>query len=437
MSKFFCILCYLSFLLLIGNLIKSKFKIFQKYYIPASVIAGVFGLFFSEQIFGKFTDYIIPLSWNSEIKNIPSILIIPIITAIPLGVDFSVKGKKGTHDVSLTALILLIVTAVQLSLGYFVNLLFTKIFHVNLYKTFGVELNSGFAGGHGTAGLIGRISKDINLQYWNISQGVATTMATFGLIGGLILGIFLVNKAFKNGEIKNPPLLDNTSSKDIDSFNSNKTSFTSIIFHLMLIFIACKTGILISHTLKIYKIPVLSSISVWIVSMLVMLCIWIIIKKLKLNFLINMKLKNKISSIFTEFAIVSAITTLPLKAIFLHIIPIATLTILGFITTWIIIKYYTYKYFQDFKFERAISMTGTSLGVFLTGVLLLKMCDPKFTTPVLKDYSVGFAITAFFGPMLIELSIITACNYGPIVSLILFLTLSLILTFFIKRISNL
>lgn len=125
--------------------------------------------------------------------------------------------------------------------------------------------------------------------------------------------------------------------------------------------------------------------------MIIMMLVWNTIKKLKLEWCVDIKVKSRISALFTEFAVVSAIASLPLKAIFTYLIPISLMIILGFLATWYCIKFYCYKYFKNnYPFERAISMAGTSFGVFLTGILLLKICDPEFSSPVLGDYSLGF-----------------------------------------------
>lgn len=35
--------------------------------------------------------------------------------------------------------------------------------------------------------------KEKNLEYWNISQGVGSAIATFGLVGGILLGMLVIN----------------------------------------------------------------------------------------------------------------------------------------------------------------------------------------------------------------------------------------------------
>ena len=449
MQEFFYILCYLSFLLILGVIIKAKFKIFQELFIPASIIGGGIGLLFTPELLGRISPLTIPSEWVKSISLLPSLLIVPVIASVPLGMNLKFKNSKGeARDILITGFILFIVTFLQLGIGYLVNFIYTNILKRDIYPTFGAELNTGFAGGHGTAGMIGKTLQEMNMDYWSTAQGIATTTATFGLVGGILLGIFLINRACRRGEtalLKNPsdiPLeLKRGYYKDIAKQNSLgretmlSSSIDTLAFHIAIIFSVCGLSYILLNIFKKYGVPLLSSISVWVLAMLLMVILWSIMKKLKLDWAIDVKVKGKISALFTEFAVISAITSLPLRAVFTYLFPILLMTILGFITTWYCIKYYTYRYFKgNYPFERAISMAGTSFGVFLTGMLLLKICDPEFSTPVLGDYSLGFSLTALVGPFLIVTSISLSLIYGPIIPILLHLGLILIFSLIIWKI---
>lgn len=56
--------------------------------------------------------------------------------------------------------------------------------------------------------------------------------------------------------------------------------------------------------------------------MIIMFLIWGIMCKLKINYLVDSKVKSKISSSFTEFAVIAAIASLPIKAVATYIVPI-------------------------------------------------------------------------------------------------------------------
>ncbi|GAA6324113.1 sodium/glutamate symporter [Fusobacterium ulcerans] len=442
MQQIFYVLCYLSFLLILGVFIKSKIKVFQDLFIPASVIGGFIGLILGPEVLGRAFSFSLPAVWLKEMALLPGILIVPVVAAVPLGLEFKGSNGKGVvRDVGIMGGILFLVIFLQEIIGYFVNFVCTKFFNIDLYKSFGVELNAGFSGGHGTAGMIGRTLHEMNMDYWALAQGIATTTATFGLIGGILLGIFLINRACRKGEtslLKKPSDIpmelkrgyytDITKQASIGRETMLSSSIDVLAFHVAIIFSVCGVSYIILALIKKYKVPVLSSFSVWAFAMVIMILVWKAIKKLGLEWCVDTKVKSKITSMLTEFAVVSAVATLPLKAVFSYFIPIMAMMILGFIATWWCIKYFSYRYYKgNYAFERAVAMLGTCLGVFLTGLLLLRICDPEFSTPVLGDYSLGFSLTALLGPILMVSCISLSIAYGPLVPV--FLNLGLMVIF--------
>ena len=78
---------------------------------------------------------------------------------------------------------------------FFLGAVVAMFFVGRLYPTFGLELFSGFSGGHGTAGIYGQALQGLGVEWWTRGQAVALVSATFGLIFGVTGGIFLINLA--------------------------------------------------------------------------------------------------------------------------------------------------------------------------------------------------------------------------------------------------
>lgn len=436
-------LAFLSAFLLLGTFLRAKVKLFQKTFMPASVIGGFIAL-----LLGPIGLKLIPVpeSWMAIFSLLPGILIVPIVASVPLGLTFGGKGnaEKGgsdSRDIIPMFFILTLIVGVQYMAGFIIHVIF-KAGGTELYDTFGWELTMGFAGGHGTAGLLGNMLKGMNLPYWEIAQGVGVTTATIGLLGGILGGIVLINWAARTGKTR---LLSKPSDipmhiqvgyqKDIAKQASagrettNASSIDTVAFHTAIILVASGLAYLILHYLKLYKVPVLSDISVWGYAIVVMFAIWTIMVKLKMEHLVDTKVKSKISGSLTEIAVVSAIASLPVKAIMAYITPIVAMSILGFIVTFGFAIVLSKKFISDYWLEHAIAAIGTSTGVFLTGLLLLRICDPEFNSPVLGNYSIaytfnsvlGFAIMQMFvGLMLTKgaMSVIMASGLQALICLI-------------------
>ncbi|NLA96106.1 MAG: sodium:glutamate symporter, partial [Clostridiaceae bacterium] len=136
---------------------------------------------------------------------------------------------------------------------------------------------------------------------------------------------------------------------------------------------------------------------VWFYALLIMYGLNFILLKLKLNWLIDTKVKARITGTLSDFAITAAIMTLPFKAVSAYIVPILIMSVVGFVGTYFVtLPLYRKTFRGDFPFERAIMSWGVNTGVMITGMTLLKITDPEYESPVLNDFSMGFALMSLF-----------------------------------------
>ncbi|CAB1240327.1 Putative sodium/glutamate symporter [Ruminococcaceae bacterium BL-4] len=412
--------------LLIGVFLRAKVKIFQKAFIPASVIGGFLLLILGPQCFNVLP---IPTDWFNTYSLLPGILIVPVVASVPLGLRIG-KGKSasGGEDSSVLKNIIPLMfiglgaSMLQFAIGFGTHIAFSS---QNLYDVFGIELAIGFVGGHGTAGTLGNILNGMNLPYWETSQGVAITTATFGLVGGILIGITMINWAARHGQtamLKKPadipePLRvgfekDPAKQPSIGRETTMSSSIDSFAFHMALIFLACGISYWIIQITKAYHVPVLSSISVWAYGMLVMFLIWGIMCKLKIDYLVDDHVKGKISGSCTEFAVIAAISSMPLKAIATYIVPILVMVLIGYIVTTAVLFFFCKRLLKGFWFEQMIGTFGMATGVFLTGILLLRICDPDLKSPALANYSLSYTVTSIIYFALLNMFIVLPMSNG-------------------------
>lgn len=413
----------LGVFLLIGVFIRANIKVFQKTFIPAGVIGGFLLLILGPQCIDILP---VPKEWFSIYSLLPGVLIVPVVAAVPLGL--TIGGEKGKDEADVLKNIFpliavgLGVSMFQFAVGYGTHVLFAG---ENLYDVFGIELAIGFVGGHGTAGTLGNILSSLNLPYWQTSQGVAITTATFGIVGGILIGIFLINWAARHGQtamLKKPadipePLRigfqkDISKQGSIGRETTLSSSIDTVAFHAALIFVACGLAYIVLSITKSLKIPVLSSISVWAYAMIVMFIIWGIMNKLKLNYLVDDKVKSKISGSFTEYAVIAAIASLPIKAVAAYIVPIMVMVLIGYVVTTGTLFYFCKRFLKGYWFEQMIGTLGMSTGVFLTGVLLLRICDPNLESPALANYSLSYTVTSIIYFAMLNLFIMMPMTSG-------------------------
>ena len=415
-------LSLLSVLLLIGTFLRAKVKLFQSLYLPASVIGGFIGMIISPEIFGRFSNYSISEEWIKTYSLLPGILSVPIFAAIPLGMFLNEnKNIKSMYPSKVLICFGLFQCASmsQSAIGYATNMFFSKINpQLNMYRTFGYELSAGFAGGHGLAAATGKLLEGFGIPQWEIAQGVALTTATIGLIGGIVFGIIFINLAVRKNKTKIIKRINDNAdksmevgyNKDINKQNSLgretflSSSIETITFHLAIIFTVCGIAYIVLNFVKKMNIAGLNVLPVWTYSMIIMLALNFIIKKLNLVWMVDAKVKAKIMGTLSDFAIVSAMTSLPIKAIINYIAPITVMCILGFIITYLLVFPLNSFFFkEDYSFERAIISWGTLTGVLITGMTLLKICDPEYKSPALSEFSLGFSLMSVTGLLIVPI----------------------------------
>ena len=415
-------LSLLSVLLLIGTFLRAKVKLFQSLYLPASVIGGFIGMIISPEILGRFSNYSISEEWIKTYSLLPGILSVPIFAAIPLGMFLNEnKNIKSMYPSKVLICFGLFQCASmsQSAIGYATNMFFSKINpQLNMYRTFGYELSAGFAGGHGLAAATGKLLEGFGIPQWEIAQGVALTTATIGLIGGIVFGIIFINLAVRKNKTKIIKQINDNAdksmevgyNKDINKQNSLgretflSSSIETITFHLAIIFTVCGIAYIVLNFVKKINIAGLNVLPVWTYSMIIMFALNFIIKKLNLVWMVDAKVKAKIMGTLSDFAIVSAMTSLPIKAIINYIAPITVMCILGFIITYLLVFPLNSFFFkEDYSFERAIISWGTLTGVLITGMTLLKICDPEYKSPALSEFSLGFSLMSVTGLLIVPI----------------------------------
>jgi ESS family glutamate:Na+ symporter len=415
-------LSLLSVLLLIGTFLRAKVKLFQSLYLPASVIGGFIGMIISPEILGRFSNYSISEEWIKTYSLLPGILSVPIFAAIPLGMFLNEnKNIKSMYPSKVLICFGLFQCASmsQSAIGYATNMFFSKINpQLNMYRTFGYELSAGFAGGHGLAAATGKLLEGFGIPQWEIAQGVALTTATIGLIGGIVFGIIFINLAVRKNKTKIIKRINDNAdksmevgyNKDINKQNSLgretflSSSIETITFHLAIIFTVCGIAYIVLNFVKKMNIAGLNVLPVWTYSMIIMFALNFIIKKLNLVWMVDAKVKAKIMGTLSDFAIVSAMTSLPIKAIINYIAPITVMCILGFIITYLLVFPLNSFFFkEDYSFERAIISWGTLTGVLITGMTLLKICDPEYKSPALSEFSLGFSLMSVTGLLIVPI----------------------------------
>lgn len=181
---------YLSVLLLIGFELRKRITLFQRYFIPTSLIAGTIGMFFSPSWLGEVSPVYIPFS--SGIGQWSGVLVIVVCATMFLSLELNQVGRDGMATTFLAGA----AHQGQMVVGLGIAALFGVLGSTLPYQ-FGYMGVWGFYAGHGNATTVGNIIQDAGL--WNDAVGVGVTFATIGILCGVILGMVIINMGAKRG----------------------------------------------------------------------------------------------------------------------------------------------------------------------------------------------------------------------------------------------
>lgn len=376
-----------SIMICIGMIIRTKVPFIRKMIVPASVIAGLLGLVLMNTGLITSTD-------SAMYVNIVSFLFT--ITFISIGLTSNPKSSSSSSAGKSIA-------KGSLGLGFLWNILYAltpavgAILILGIGGFFGMDPVYGllipfaFAQGPGQSAVFGGIMEQ---QYGIVNA--ATVGITFAAIGFLVcffVGVPLARYGIKKG------LAKNLSKSGIDGFVErgyyvkdekrqslgNETIFSgnmdTMTFHFAII------GLCFILALGMAKVisfipgvgPTFGSM-LFIFGMLSGYLIKFIMKKLRIEHMLDNTFQSKITGWTTDYLVVASFMAVPLSVLSEWIVPIIIEAIVITILTVIICIYFGQRLGGENDFERTLGLYGTATGTVPSGIALVRIIDPSLKT---------------------------------------------------------
>lgn len=387
---------FLCLLLLIGKFLRIKIKLFQRLYLPSSVIGGFLGLIIL-QTFGSH----VPLEFTAGWAKLPGFLINIVFAALFLGISIpplSTIWKKSGPQLAYGQ----IVAWGQYVVGIGVAVLILKpLFSVPGF--FGTLIPVGFEGGHGTAAGLRRTFEMLN---WKEGVDFALACATAGIVSAIIVGMILINWAVRKNITKrstnfqsipesNVVGVYNVEERPIAGYQTvSADSVDSLALHLSIIGVSILIGYGLRELLlrAEYFLPALAKTKLLAAFPLFPLCmIGGLIAQLILSRIVKMdivdhRLIQRISGTALDFLVVAAISMIRLSVIMKGFLPFIIIIAAAILWNVFCVLFLARRLLPDAWFERAIVEMGQSMGVTATGLLLLRVVDPEAETPAYSAF---------------------------------------------------
>jgi ESS family glutamate:Na+ symporter len=391
--------CSLCLLLLAGKALRLGVPLFQRLYLPASVIGGLAGLV-ALQTVGERLPEGTTAGWNV----LPGFLINIVFAAIFLGVEipslssvWRISGPQVAYGQ--------IVAWGQYVVGVGTAMvLLAPVFGVP--AAIGTIIPVGFEGGHGTAAGM----KPVFEAYgWTEGEDLALTSATFGVICAIVTGMCIINWAVRRGHatqltrvedfresiavgIYEPARRPSAGRQTVPA-----ASVDSLALHLAII----GAGVFLGYILKNGLVALESSLRadsdtqrlffesfpLFPLCMFGGLAIQLLATRSGRGDIIDRQLMMRLSGTAMDFLIVAAIATINLRFVLADAVPLLILVAVGvtwnvFCVMWLARRLLP----RSSWFERAIAEMGQSMGVTATGLLLLRVVDPEAETDATEAF---------------------------------------------------
>lgn len=396
--------------MLIGKMTRRKFKIFQKLFIPASIIAGIFGLLAGEQVLGSISTLLIKNHhWlHSGLFNkttidiwagLPGLLISAVFAALFIGKKippFKDIWHKAGPMVAHGQTLAWGQYVIGISLALF---LFTPVWGISPLS--GALIEISFEGGHGTAAGLSDTFRELGFAD---GADLALALATVGVVMGTLLGIVLINWGVRSGRI-NPP--DKTSHEDIEELAEHDERETQpldvdkfssmtepLSLHLALVGLAVSLGWLLHQGLMFIEgvllgkgdFELMRHVPLFPLAMIGGVVIQIVLDRIGYSRYIDRKLINRISGAALDILIVAALATLSLKAIGQNLFPFLILAGAGI--AWNLIGFLILApiMFPKDWFARGMGNFGQCMGMTVIGLLLMRIVDPDNKTGAMESF---------------------------------------------------
>lgn len=387
--------------LMTGVFLRAKVRFFQRYLMPSCLIAGVIGLIFiTSGLLNTSVDSLETIAYHFFIISFISVGFLSVAemsaqNRIVEQPEFSAKGViKGSFWM---ALIEGITLPVQAIIGSIFVLLFGLV-GFNLYPTFGLLIPLGFTEGPGQALSFGKVWEEFGFEH---AATLGLTFAAIGFLFAFFVGVPLVNWGIRitrgKGEQKELPvdLVTGIIPKDqpketAGELTVHSGNVDSLAFHTALIGIVY----LLTYGFVIGVGKLISpdaAKALWgfffFFGMFIAMGVGWIMKKIGVIHLVDPGTQRRITGWAIDFLIIATVMAIQIRIVWEYIIPIIVMALCSGTATVFILIFFG-KRLDSYNLERMVVMFGTCTGTVSSGLLLLRITDPGFQSPVALEVGV-------------------------------------------------
>lgn len=379
---------WLACMLLFGVFLRAMISFFQRFLFPGCLIGGITGL----------------ILMNTGIISVAAADLETFayhffnISFISVGLTRSnhphqaaPRNKKILKGPAWMALVQTACFGLQASGGGLLVMLF-GVMGLELFPTFGFLVPLGFEEGPGQALSVGKVWEGFGFAQ---AATIGLTFAAVGFFFAFFVGVPIVNRGIRKGlGAQGAQALSRDFLTGIIPANCQTETAGKLTLHTAnvdsMAFQAALVGLVYLLTYAFVKytgmlLPPDAARIMWgfffIFGLLFAVLIRWLIEKLKIAHLVDPGIQRRVTGWSIDFLMVSTIMAIQLLVVWEYVLPIAVLSIVTGLLTTITVVYLGNRLWS-YNLERTAAVYGTVTGTVSCGLLLLRIVDPDFKTPV-------------------------------------------------------
>ena len=385
---------FLSIMLLAGLFLRAKVTVLQNFLFPGCLVGGVLGLI----LINTGTVHISSKTLQAIAYHLFNISFISVgLTSSDIDTGQGGHGKeiaKGSVWMALTQGITFPLQAVIG--GLTVALL--SLFGLKLFSTFGFLLPLGFNEGPGEALSFGKVWEGIGFQD---AATIGLGFATMGYLFSLLVGVPLVNwgirkgysahggkalpKDFLIGIVSKTQEKEKAGELTIHSGNTDTLAFQMAMVGLIYVI----TYFFVKYLGRLLPADVAKMMwgFFFFFGLGFALCVKWVMNKLGWAYLLDPGIQRRITGWSVDFLIVATVAAIQVLVVWKYVVPFFGISLVGGILTTLVVVYLG-KRLPSYNLERMAAIYGTVTGTVSCGLLLLRIADPEFRTPVAIEIAI-------------------------------------------------
>ncbi len=388
---------YLSMALLVGVFIRSQFKIFQRYLIPGSIIAGFILLVIGPGFLG-----LVGAPAGEDADFVVFNLITVIFIIIGLRGWPAEQGKK--KGILKTTAVITILLSFQLVVGIVFTFFVVLLINPGLFRGFGSMLMLGQGFDPAIAGYFGGYLEQ-QLGFTG-GRSIAFAFSSFGFLVAYLFGLGYIIGAKKWGFI---PTISGEGSVSVQSgitdsgedkkiaglLTTHGQAVETFSVHLAVIGFAV---LVLYGLLKVLALVMVHNFSAgmvivtetlfnfnYIFALLIGLAIRRVLRLLKIDYLINRDILDRLLGVAVDFMIVAAIAAIPLVITLANLWETLLLSLGGAGLTLLGVNLVLGRVCRERNIGREAALFGFLMGTISSSIALIRVLDPDLEDPFIRD----------------------------------------------------